>query len=282
MARPPGRRRARARGRAGPFRRPHHRPAGRLHPARVHLGGQLRLQRGRPRRLRVCQRPPDRRGERALDNELAARCSSTSTSTGHFAVQGRLRLARLAARPRSAWTSASSRPLRPGPAAVGGAARAAAAVRRPRPRLRPRPGLRVRGQVDPGGAASLQAMVANGEGGFRQRRNLDDSSLAGPRRGQSAGGHAGKRSRPRRSPLRAAVGANIGYTPSSSSALGLDDVGARRPASAATPASTGRACLPQRAISAAAAPTTRAPGSAATASTGRSATCCRGRSAACR
>jgi hypothetical protein len=71
-------------------------------------------------------------------------------------------------------------------------------------------------------------MVANGEGGFRQRRNLDDEYVfAGRVELAPLGAMPRSEADLERGPLRIAVGANLGWTPSLNNALGLADVGAK-------------------------------------------------------
>lgn len=94
-------------------------------------------------------------------------------------------------------------------------------------------GAQLRGKISFGSPAlRWWAMVANGEGGFRQRRNLDDEFLVAARVElaplENYRGHIGKSEADLvRGPLRLALGANIAYTPSLNNALGLGDVGAK-------------------------------------------------------
>lgn len=91
-------------------------------------------------------------------------------------------------------------------------------------------GARLRGRyIAPKGIGiDWWAMVANGEGGFRQRRNIDNEFLFTGRLEVTPLGSM-DRSVPDLfdSELRVAVAANAGYTPSLGSGLGLDDVGAK-------------------------------------------------------
>ncbi len=71
-------------------------------------------------------------------------------------------------------------------------------------------------------------MVANGEGGFRQRRNLDDEYVFAGRVELAPLGPMSKSEADLKGgDFRIAVGANLGWTPSLNNALGLADVGAK-------------------------------------------------------
>lgn len=91
-------------------------------------------------------------------------------------------------------------------------------------------GAQVRGRINgpKGIGIDWWGMVANGEGGFRQRRNADNSFVyVGRVEVTPLGSIDSGEPDLFDSDLRIAIGGNVGYTPELGNGLGLDDVGAK-------------------------------------------------------